>query len=126
MQCEVGDGVGGGETPAGKTSVNDLETVRDPVDAAGELAEAHAGGGRFGESEHDLGLEPGLDEARQRDDRPSAVDAFDRRAPDRSPDRREDAVTGPDAPVGEADLVAERQLAAGDAQSPDLVSDLEG
>ena len=52
-----------------------------------------------------------------------AVDSLDGRVPDRTPDRREDAVAGPDAAVGEADLVAERDFAAGQAQAPDLVGD---
>ena len=42
VQREVGDGVGGGEAPVGEVRVDDLEAVRDPVDAAGELGEAHA------------------------------------------------------------------------------------
>ncbi len=59
------------------------------------------------------GSSRGCDERRQRDGRLGAVDALDGRVPDRPPDRREHAVAGPDAAVGEADLVAERHARRG-------------
>ena len=70
VQGEVGDGVGGGEAPAGEVRVDDLEAVRDPVDAAGELARGSCRRrGARAKPNMISGSSRGCDERRQRDAR---------------------------------------------------------
>ncbi len=54
--------VGALEPPAGKQRLDDLEAMGDPADRAENGALVHAGGDRRLEAEHDLRLDPRLDE----------------------------------------------------------------
>ncbi len=48
VEAEGGDGVSGREAPAGVVRLDDLEPVRDPLDAGQERSLVHVGLGRTG------------------------------------------------------------------------------
>src|SRR5262249_7574148 len=69
-------------------------------------------GRRAREVQLDLRLDPRLQEVADREARVTIRRVMDRRVVDVTPDRRPDAVLGPDRAVGEADLAPDGTLAA--------------
>jgi hypothetical protein len=60
VQSEGRHGIGRSKLPARIDRLNDLETVRDPIDTAESAASSIPGSGRRGNSKDDLGLDPRL------------------------------------------------------------------
>lgn len=66
VQCEGGDRVGGREPPAREGTLDDLESLRDPVDAGEQRPFVAGGRWRAGEVQLDLGLDARLDQVADR------------------------------------------------------------
>src|SRR5277367_1903744 len=100
VEAVSGDSVWRLERPVREDRLDDLKAVGDPIDAADERLLVHAGLGRGRKAEHDLWLDTGFGQTRQRNLERIAGEVADRAVVDITPDWRTDAGFRPDGPVG--------------------------
>ncbi len=115
--------VGGGEPPVREDGLHDLEAVRNPVDAVDEFPVIHVRPRGRRHMEDDFWLDERLRQARQIEAPADRLEIVDGAVEHVVPDRPVDPVGDLDRPVGEADLTADRGLAAGGAHVADPRSD---
>src|SRR5262249_21704339 len=117
MEAERRDRIHLPESPVGVEALDDLESVRDPVDGFENrrLVTRHRRGPR--EVQLDLRFDPWLEEVTDREPRVAVRGMVHGRVVDVAPDRRPHPVLGPDPAVGESDLATNGTLPARTAPS---------